>query len=76
MKVHFLTLSYTPKSMRCDSRASLLAHTLTSLCLGHEPKVRVVITKVIAILEMPNPIDVHTLKSLIELCNYYRIYVL
>jgi hypothetical protein len=31
--------------------------------------------KVIAILEMPNPIDVHTLRSFIELCNYYRIYV-
>jgi hypothetical protein len=24
---------------------------------------------------MPNPIDVHTLKNFIELCNYYRIYV-
>jgi len=24
---------------------------------------------------MPNPIDVHTLKSFIGLCNYYRIYV-
>jgi len=31
--------------------------------------------KVIAILEMPNPINVHTLKSFIKLCNYYRIYV-
>jgi hypothetical protein len=26
-------------------------------------------------LEMPDPIDVHTLRSFIELCNYYRIYV-
>jgi hypothetical protein len=24
---------------------------------------------------MPNPTDVHTLKSFIRLCNYYRIYV-
>jgi len=24
---------------------------------------------------MPDPIDVHTLRSFIELCNYYRIYV-
>jgi hypothetical protein len=24
---------------------------------------------------MPNPIDVHTLKNFIELCNYYKIYV-
>jgi len=31
--------------------------------------------KVVVILEMPNPIDVHTLKSFIGLCNYYRIYV-
>jgi hypothetical protein len=32
-------------------------------------------TKVVAILEMPNPTDVHTLKSFIGLCNYYKIYV-
>jgi hypothetical protein len=31
--------------------------------------------KVVAILEMPNPIDVHTLRSFIVLCNYYKIYV-
>jgi len=31
--------------------------------------------KVVAILEMPNPTNVHTLKSFIILCNYYRIYV-
>jgi len=31
--------------------------------------------KVIAILEMPNPTNVHTLRSSIRLCNYYRIYV-
>jgi len=31
--------------------------------------------KVVAILEMPHPIDVHTLRSFIELCNHYRIYV-
>jgi hypothetical protein len=31
--------------------------------------------KVIAILEMPNPTDVHILRSFIELCNYCRIYV-
>ncbi len=31
--------------------------------------------KVVAILEMPNPTDVHTLKSFIEICNYYKIYV-
>jgi hypothetical protein len=31
--------------------------------------------KVVAILEMPNPTYVHTLRSFIGLCNYYRIYV-
>jgi hypothetical protein len=28
--------------------------------------------KVISILEMPNPTDVHTLRSFIGLCNYYK----
>jgi hypothetical protein len=31
--------------------------------------------KVVAILEMPNPTNVHTLRNFIKLCNYYRIYV-
>ncbi len=31
--------------------------------------------KAIAILEMPNPTVVHTLRSFIKLCNQYRIYV-
>jgi hypothetical protein len=31
--------------------------------------------KVVAILEMPNPIDVHTLRNFCGLCNYYKIYV-
>jgi len=31
--------------------------------------------KVVAILEMPNFINVHTLRNFIELCNYYKIYV-
>ncbi len=33
------------------------------------------LAKVVAILEMPNPTDVHTLGSIIRLCNHYRIYV-
>jgi hypothetical protein len=33
------------------------------------------LAKVVAILEMPNPTNVHTLKSFIKLCNYYMIYV-
>jgi hypothetical protein len=31
--------------------------------------------KVVTILEMPIPINVHTLRSFIGLCNYYKIYV-
>jgi len=31
--------------------------------------------KVVAILETPNPTNVHTLRSFIRLCNYYKIYV-
>jgi len=31
--------------------------------------------KVVVILEMLNPNDVHTLRSFIGLCNYYKIYV-
>jgi hypothetical protein len=31
--------------------------------------------KVVVILEMPNPSDVHTLRNFIWLCNYYMIYV-
>jgi hypothetical protein len=32
-------------------------------------------SKVVTILEMPNPTYVHTLRSFIGLCNYYKIYV-
>jgi hypothetical protein len=31
--------------------------------------------KVVVVLEMPNPTNVHTLRSFIGLCNYYKIYV-
>jgi len=41
VQVHSLTLSYIPRSMKCDSPASLLAHTSVSLYFGREPKVRV-----------------------------------
>ncbi len=33
--------SYTFESMRCDSHASLLAHTFASPCLGRKPKARI-----------------------------------
>jgi len=42
VEVHSLTLSYTPRNMKCDSQASLWACTFASPCLGCEPKVKVV----------------------------------
>jgi hypothetical protein len=40
--VHSFTLSYAPKSMRCDSHASLLGRNLANPCFGCKPKARVV----------------------------------
>jgi hypothetical protein len=48
VEVHFLTLSYIFGSMKCNSRASLLACTFASTYLGCEPKVRA--TTIITIL--------------------------
>jgi len=45
VKVYSLAPSYTPRNMRCDSLASFLACTLTSPCLGHEPKAEVTTLK-------------------------------
>jgi hypothetical protein len=44
VKVHSLTLFCTPRSIKCDSRASLLARTFASPCLGHKSKARVATT--------------------------------
>jgi hypothetical protein len=41
VRVHSLTLSYTPKSMWCDSRASSWLATLQPFCFGHKPKAMV-----------------------------------
>jgi hypothetical protein len=46
VRVHSLTLFCILGSMRCDSQASFLARTLVSPCLGHGPKVRVVIANI------------------------------
>jgi hypothetical protein len=40
-RVHSFTLSYTPRSMKCDFRASFLARTFASPYLGHKPKAKV-----------------------------------
>jgi hypothetical protein len=41
VRVHSLTLSYTPRSMKCDFQASFLTRTFASPYLGRKPKVRV-----------------------------------
>ncbi len=46
VSVHSFTLSYIPGSMRCDSRASFLARTLANPYLNHEPKAKVVTSKI------------------------------
>jgi len=46
VRVHSFTLSYTTKSMRCDSQAFLLAHNLASLYLGCKPKAEVATTTI------------------------------
>jgi hypothetical protein len=38
--------SYTPKNMKCDSWASLLAHTFASPCIGRESKFKVTIENI------------------------------
>jgi hypothetical protein len=50
VKIHSFTLFCTPGSMRCDSQASVLACTLTSPCLGHEPKARVATNSITMVL--------------------------
>ncbi len=41
VEVHSLTLSHTPRSMKCDTRASLLAYTFASPCIGCKLKAKV-----------------------------------
>jgi len=63
MKIHF---------KKCEFVVTLVVY------LGHKILPNGIMAhwaKVIAILEMPNPTNVHTLKSFIGPCNYYRIYV-
>jgi len=47
VKVHSLTLSYTPGRMQRNSQASFLARNLASPCLDYEPKARVTIVTIL-----------------------------
>jgi hypothetical protein len=69
-RFHEVNMKIHPK--KCEFAVTLVFY------LGHRilPNgIMVHCAKVVAILEMPNPIDVHTLSSFIGLCNYYKIYV-
>jgi hypothetical protein len=66
-RLHKVNMKIHPK--KCE-------FTVTSIVyLGLPNGIMAHWAKVVTILEMPNPIDVHMLKSFIGLCNYYKIYV-
>jgi NADPH-dependent 7-cyano-7-deazaguanine reductase QueF-like protein len=54
--------------MRCDSHVSLLAHTLTSPCLGHEPKVKV--ATIVVVCD-----STYTMESKDELVFFYFSFI-
>jgi hypothetical protein len=69
-KLHEVNMKIHPK--KCEFAVTLVVY------LGHRilPNgIMVHWAKVVVILEMPNPNNVHILRSFIGLCNYYRIYV-
>jgi len=69
-RLHEVNMKIHPK--KCEFAITLVVY------LGHRILPNGIMahwSKVVAILEMPNPTDVHTLRSFIGLCNYYRIYV-
>jgi hypothetical protein len=53
--------------MKCDSRASLLARTFTSLCLGCEPKIRVTTKLVIEIL-----LNIDIQKKIVQMIIHFQ----
>jgi hypothetical protein len=69
-RLHEVNMKIHPK--KCEFGVTSIIY------LGHEILPNGIMAhwaKVIAILDMLNPIDVHILRSFIGLCNYYRIYV-
>ncbi len=69
-KLHEVNMKIHPK--KCEFDVTLVVY------FGHKILQNGIMAhwaKVVAILEMPNPIDIHTLRSFIGLCNYYKIYV-
>ncbi len=69
-RLHDINMKIHPK--KCEIVVTLVVY------FGHRilPNgIMVHWAKVVPISEMPNPTDVHTLRSFIGLCNYYKIYV-
>jgi hypothetical protein len=69
-RLHEVNMKIHPK--KCEFSVTSVIY------LGHKILLNGIMVhwaKVVTILEMPNPIDVHTLRSLIRLCNYYKIHV-
>ncbi len=67
---HEVNMKIHPK--KCEFAITLIIY------LGHKILPNGIMAhwaKVVTILEMPNPTDVHILRRFIGLCNYYRIYV-
>ncbi len=64
-RLHEVNMKIHPK--KCKFAITLVVY------LGHKILLNGIMVhwaKVVTILEMPNPTDVHTLRSFIELCNY------
>jgi hypothetical protein len=69
-RLHEVNMKIHPK--KCEFAVTLVIY------LGHKILPNGIMAhwaKVVSILEMPNLINVHTLRNFIGLCNYYRIYV-
>jgi hypothetical protein len=68
MRLHEVNMKIHPK--KCEFVVTSVVY------LGHRILSNGIMAhwaKVVAILEMPNPTNVHILRSFIRLCNYYRI---
>ncbi len=69
-RLHKVNMKIHPK--KCEFAITLIVY------LRHRNLPNVIMVhwaKLVAILEMCNPTNVHTLRSFIGLCNYYKIYV-
>jgi hypothetical protein len=69
-RLHEVNMKIHPK--KCEFIITLI------VCFGHKILPNGIMAhwaKVVAILEMFNLTNVHTLRSFIGLCNYYMIYV-